>query len=217
MRKLTFTVAIGASVWLLACADSTGPVVPHAPAARVGPGFDVSQSDIDILYQAASSPRLWTYKKVTEVCQDQSASIWFRYDDGKMSRRDEVSDFLHLYIPSGALYRKPNGSKFKNGECTQITVVVDPVYLLAEFRPAGLQFDRATPAQLTIWYGGADLDLDGDGDVDAADDAIRRSELDIWRLPHDDDAWEQLDATHDPVQMRLDTKVYRFSHYAVAH
>ena len=114
--------------------------------------------------------------------------------------------FLQLDIPKGALLRRPDGRRFGKSDCVQITVTVDPMYLVAEVEPHGLQFSSKNPARLNIWYGEADPDL-----------LVQESDLAIWRLPHDGDSWDEQPVWHFQGEKRLQTQLRQFSHYAVAH
>ncbi len=224
MLRRILPAALTACTMLVACTDSTGPEASRIGVERVAPQFGVEESGIHILYRSASAPPLETYEATVWACRDKSQSLVILYQQGDQAEdkegRDEDEEgrdeddaeveatrvFLQLDIPKGALLRRPDGRRFGKSDCVQITVTVDPMYLVAEVEPHGLQFSSKNPARLNIWYGEADPDL-----------LVQESDLAIWRLPHDGDSWDEQPVWHFQSEKRLQTQLRQFSHYAVAH
>ena len=214
MLRRILPAALIASTMLVACTDSTGPEASRIGVERVAPQFGVGESGIHILYRSASAPPLETYEATFQACRHKSQSLVFFYQRGDEKGRVELDEteteasraFLQLDIPKGALLRRPDGRRFGKRDCIQIAVTVDPVYLVAEVEPHGLQFSSRNPARLNIWYGEADPDL-----------LVPESKLAIWRLPHDGGSWSEQPVRHFQGEKRLQTQLRQFSHYAIAH
>lgn len=218
MRRRTLPVALAACAWLAACSETTGPEVPGNPVQSVEQSVNDGGSQPHVLRQSAAAPQLQTYEMSVEACYGEPARLNIRYlansDDDD---QDGPNDFLSLFIPRSGLWKHPDGSAVGPGDCILITVSLDAEYLLAEFHPAGIEFNPESPAMLRMSYAQADRDLDGDDDVDDDDEELARSELDVWRLPHDDEQWQALRSLHFVSAKRFLTPLRSFSHYAVAH
>ncbi len=222
MLRRILPAALIACTMLVACTDSTGPEASRIGVERVAPQFGVEESGIHILYRSASAPPLETYEATFRACRHKSQSLVILYqqedrasrrlgdEEGRVELDDAEAEgtraFLQLDIPKGALLRRPDGRRFGKRDCIQIAVTVDPVYLVAEVEPHGLQFSSKNPARLNIWYGEADPDL-----------LVPESKLAIWRLPHDGGSWSEQPVRHFQGEKRLQTQLRQFSHYAVAH
>lgn len=215
MRKAVVPVALVACAWLAACSDGTGPDVSPLSPNGLYPDFDGEGGQIAILRHSTAAPPLETYEESVEACHGRPAELEIRYvasaDD------DEPSKLLRLSIPAFGLWKHPDGSSVRPGDCILITATLDAHYLLAEFHPAGLRFRPAFPAALTVSYAEADADLDGDGDMDEDDARLEESELAVWRLPHDDERWQRVPSVHLLSDRRFISQLKAFSHYAVAH
>ncbi len=218
MRKAVLPATLAACAWLAACSEGMGPELPRDAAQRVAWSVNDGGWPPAILRQSPAAPPLESYEASVEACYGQKAKLRIRYivndDNGD---ENGPSTFLGLSIPSAGLWKHPDGSVVGPGDCLQITVSVDADYLLAEFSPAGLEFNPDFPATLTVSYARAHGDLDGDDDVDEQDEELQNTELDVWRLPHDNDQWQALEASHLVSAKRFVTLLYSFSHYAVAH
>ncbi len=212
MRRAVLPVALAACAWLAACSDGTGPDGSRVPAERVELG--ATGESPTILQQSADAPELETYSKSVRACYGEPVELRISYESGGGG---EPGQFLGLRVPSLGLWKNPKGTFFQPGDCVSIKVSVDSEYLLAEFHPAGLQFNPAAPATLALSYAEADPDFDQDGYVGPNDYRIERQELDVWRLPHEDDGWEKLDALQYVGDKKFEAQLLSFSHYAVAH
>jgi len=84
-----------------------------------------------------------------------------------------------------------------------------------DFQPSGVLFSKSSPAQLAIWYLNATPDLNGDGVVDALDEALKE-QLAIWYRGTKADAWRQVWSKNDTTQELVTAALYHFSQYAVS-
>src|SRR5688572_4688759 len=67
--------------------------------------------------------------------------------------------FLRFTVGPASLLRRPNGDLFLPGDSIQITVALDESdRMIAHFEPAGLVFNPLLPAQLDLFYHGANPD-----------------------------------------------------------
>ncbi len=201
MFRLKPLVLFGVCAAYIACAETTGPVASEEHAGLQDPS-------IRFLRLASTAPPLETYEASFRACRNKSQTL-------RIGGKD--SEYLRLEVPKKALFRWPDGRRFKDKECVRITVTADPSRLLAEFQPAGLLFNPKHPARLRMYYSTADLDLNGDGVVDDRDEEIAEKELGIWRLAHGDGHWHRIEAELDWSEEWLDAELESFSHYAIAY
>ncbi len=92
-----------------------------------------------------------------------------------------------------------------------ITLTIDPVLFHVEFQPSGLQFSQQHPAELKLWYKNADPDLNGDGQVDHVDEAIRQNLLGVWLGSDGGSTWVEIASEHDLWIRRFETHLFHFS------
>jgi hypothetical protein len=140
-------------------------------------------------------------------------------DDGKKKKKkkkkgEDVCPFLRLEIPKSALNRLPDGSGIAKGDSVLITVSVNNSQILVDLGPSGLTFD--SPAELEIWYGGADPDFNGDGVVDREDRRIERELLKFWYQDEHGGPWRAMKAKHSTKKKHFKVKLPHFSGYAVS-
>jgi hypothetical protein len=88
--------------------------------------------------------------------------------------------------------------------------------MIVRFEPSGLRFSSSRPAQLRLALGVLDRDLNGDGRVDAADEALR-SQLRIWRQERTGEPWTQMPSTVDLTRSEVAAEIPGFTNYAVAY
>ena len=121
-----------------------------------------------------------------------------------------------LSIPKGSLLRRPDGTLFAKGDSIQITTSIDTTRLVVRFEPTGLVFDNLFPAQLKIWYSGANRDFDGNGVVDAADSYIEQALLGVRVQEYASDPWTTVSAIKTLSSKLFTANLRHFSGYAVS-
>ncbi len=218
-RRLAFFVAGVMAV--AACADSTAPApisAPHhlrwapmagpraAKIAREGPQAGPNGS-----MNAASDTEVYSFWAV----RGQTRTLDIEFPASGIAG-DTVEPFLKLTVPPGALASRPDGTPFADGDSVLITATVDEDLLLVEFQPSGLTFSSSDPALLSIWYTGAQGDLDSDGDVDQDDVYIDAALLGVWYQGDGSTNWDEIEATQSFVGKWFDTPLLHFSTYAIS-
>jgi hypothetical protein len=206
-RKLLVALSAGVAI-LLACADSTGPpITPQDPEDQGGsnPTLHMLRWDPSVPLQFAAEPggpEGVLHSPVTVPPLDRpEVSFWATQGTATSVRINYLSEdatwlpFLDLTLSETSLLAWPDGESFGSGERVFITVRVDTVALRAYIEPVGLMFNFQDPARLTLWYTGADPDLNGDGSIDLLDNTIEQERLRIWTQPRAFDPWVALDAT----------------------
>jgi hypothetical protein len=109
----------------------------------------------------------------------------------------------------------PGRGTLAPGDSVLLTVTVDPVSILVQLEPSGVQFGQ--PAGLHIWYGGAGGDLNGDGAVDSADADIESRLLKVWYQEGAVDPWTAIPAVRSSLDRTFTAELQHFSNYAVAY
>ncbi|HKW40883.1 MAG TPA: hypothetical protein VJN39_06520 [Gemmatimonadales bacterium] len=100
------------------------------------------------------------------------------------------------------------------GDSVLITVTIDPERIGVALEPMGLQF--GSPAQLQIWYTGADGDFNGDGVVDQTDAEIESQFLGVWYQEGSTDPWAVTAATHSLADQSFIVSLPHFCEWAVS-
>ena len=123
---------------------------------------------------------------------------------------------LLFRVPARSLLRHPDGRPVMEGDSVQIKIrISDEGRFQFSFEPQGLVFDPDVPAQLEVRYTWADLDYNGDGQVNDRDktDAER---IAFWHQASPGQKWKQIPTSHliNAVEARAD--VLGFSQYALA-
>src|SRR5437762_2210685 len=77
-----------------------------------------------------------------------------------------------------------------------------------------VSFSKIWPAALTLWYGNADPDLDGDGEVDATDQTLAQH-LAVWSQTRKTQPWLKLASNNNANRKFVAARLYHFSEYAV--
>jgi hypothetical protein len=109
----------------------------------------------------------------------------------------------------------PGRGNLAPGDSVRMTVTVDPVNIMVHLEPSAIQFGQ--PAGLSVWYGGAGGDLNGDGAVDGADADIESQSLKVWYQEGPADPWTAIAATQSPGDRTFTAELQHFSNYAVAY
>ena len=120
-----------------------------------------------------------------------------------------------------SLFRRPDGSLFGPGDSVFISIkVINPDELLFEFTPAGLKFNPAIPAELSLDYDSAGFtipgDYDGDGDDDIDDSEIE-TELAIWKQEAPGLLFSRLTGFIEFELDEVEVKIHSFTRYALAY
>jgi hypothetical protein len=150
-------------------------------------------------------------------------SFWARAGDTKhVEIRYESTDSysgdkcVEFNIPSNGLYKRPDGSRIQKGDSVLITLdVVDAAHFDFRFAPSGLQFDPSHPAEIRISYKWAAADANGDGVVDARDQALLNS-MAVWGREAEGQQWQRLSTDRDGDARELRARIPGFSQYAMA-
>lgn len=130
----------------------------------------------------------------------------------KGSRTEDPHPFLLLTTTDPQFV--PGIGELAVGDSVLITVKVDTKKLKVTLEPTGLQF--ATPAQLTLWYGGAGTDLNNDGASNDEDATIETDDLGLFYREDHKHPWTQLAATQSLEQKSFTYGIAHFSDYAIA-
>ena len=184
----------------------------------VDPGTDatpVPQAQLTFLRPAANvtlsrdSVSFWAVKG-----KNREVAMYYRPAAG---RTDSVR-FLRLKVPDEALFKRPDGSAFADGDSIRITIVIrDFSRLITEFSPSGLKFSASKPAELRLDFRNADGDHNRDGVVNAADSAIVPT-FAIWKQEATGQPWFKLtslvEVSSDFSEVKAD--VTSFTNHAVA-
>ncbi len=204
MMPLTFVlVAAG-------CTDQTGPsptTVPMPLAALVPP-----PPGTHILQQSPAAPRLQTYQVSFWAKRGTQTTVFVNYR--RRPGQWLPDPFLRFRIPINGLVAGGGGVPLDRGDSVRITLTIDTVSFNVDFQPSGVLFSLSSPAQLAIWYQDASPDLNGDGVVDATDQALK-DQLAIWYRGSRTQAWRQVWSKNDPSQEVVTAALYHFSQYAV--
>jgi len=100
------------------------------------------------------------------------------------------------------------------GDSVLVTVRVDTTSIGVSLEPTGLLFGE--PAAMTMWYGGAGGDLNGDGVADSVDAHIEAQLLGLWYREGDENPWTKLTASQSLQDKSFTYGLPHFSQYAVA-
>jgi hypothetical protein len=193
------------------CSDATGPVrtAVQQPLAAYGE----SPTELRMLRQAPTAPPLWTYQVSFWAYKGRASTVTVNYQPAV---GDSVGrPFLRFDIPKNGLLGGAGGVPLEGGDSVFVTMTIDTVRFLVDFQPSGVRFSIGSEARLVLWYGNADPDLNGDGVVDAADQALRQ-QLAVWYHATKTDPWYKLSSSNDPTLPSISTAVHHFSAYAVS-
>lgn len=219
---------LGVVVWLTACAESTGPPASQRPVTRpagelrqlrwgrtaaprefVALGNTVRRSD----RSGAGAPSVLDTYQVSfwaTFARDQEIQINYRAAD------DSWQPYVWFHVPTGGLSQWPDGRAFAEGDSVLITVTIDTTSLALRFEPTGLKFSSAAPAQLNVWYTGADPDFDASGAVDGADRYIEQQLLGVWVQEFASAPWTLVTAVQSLLNRSFSANLGHFSDYAVS-
>jgi len=204
-RLPLFTIAAAGAVALaLACSSTSGPDQPIV----------VPPTGLTILRLQPSHPPLYSdsisFMAVQGVGTEQT--IYFADSHG-----GQGEEYLTFKLNGQSLLAYPDGTPFGPADSVRITIrVINPDSIYFQFDPAGLTFDPAHPAELTIKYAETGGDFNEDGHVNAADTMIAHT-LAIWRQPEVADSFTRLQSVRVEDQEEIEAKLLGFSRYAIAY
>ncbi|HEX8431581.1 MAG TPA: hypothetical protein VF625_09845 [Longimicrobium sp.] len=188
-----FTVLASAAL-LVSCKDDPSGV-PTVP-----------ENELVFVRQASTAPALAATEVAFWAVAGDGRDIRVRYANGE--------NCLEFKVPGNGLLRRPDGTRFQRGDSVRITVrVTDPRRFSFEFEPSGLRFDPDHPAELRMRYRYADPDLNGDGQVDSADDRV---DFALWRQEAAGQPWSRLGTVKDADLEEVRADITGFSKYAMA-
>ena len=168
--------------------------------------------EMHILQQGAAAPALETYQVSFWARKDKASTVVVNYTTGQ--------PFLRFDIPRDGLKRGPGDKDdddrdLRKHDSLLITLTIDPRAFTVDFQPSGVVFDKHHPATLAMWYENANLDLNGDGVVDATDDALAQ-QLAIWMRHGKRAPWMKLASGDGASLPFVWTELRHFSQYAVS-
>ncbi len=179
-------------------------VLDYAMGGQDGGAGGVIQ-DLVVIGSGTNEVRFWAVR-------GEARSLSVNYIDGDGVERP----FILFMVGPDALFKRPDGSVIARGDSVEITLIANTSQIRVQLEPTGLQFAKKSPADLTMWYTGAGADLNGDGVVDAADDAIQ-SQLGMWYQEGETAPWLRLDAWHDAQARWLSVLLEHFSGYSISY
>jgi hypothetical protein len=202
-RLLRGAIALLAAATLAACSDSTGNDDEEV----------VETSELGFLRLAEDAPPFPVITKTFVAVKGQDRELRLYHSPVG----DDSTEFLRFRVRDDALWERPDGSRFANGESVTITVtVVDLANLIVDFQPAGLRFNPSEPAELKFEFSEADDDIDDDGDVDGSDESIEQV-LAIWRRESPTQPWVQLSSVVEVELDEIEAEIHGFTNYAIAY
>ena len=202
--------ALAVVLAFVACEDTAGPVNDRAVP---GPQLRWSAAaQTRILRQSPSVPPLEAYSVSFWAFVGKASAVQVRYQPaGGQALGDP---FLRFEVPKHALATRADGTRLQRGDSVYITVTIDAVSLDVHFEPSGVSFSKVWPAALTIWYGNANPDVNGDGVVDATDQTLTR-QLAVWSQSRKTQRWHKLASKNNARREFVAAPLYHFSEYAV--
>lgn len=151
-----------------------------------------------------------------------SVGFWAVFDEDREARIYIAGeDYLKFRVRPGALLRYPNGTLFGPGDSVFISVkIINPDSLYFEFKPSGLRFNPAQPAELSLDYDHAGFtiegDYDDDGDSDSQDDNLE-SEFAVWQQETPGGLFAPLDGILEIELDEINVDIFGFTRYALAY
>jgi hypothetical protein len=219
------------------CREMAAPPIEQGIVGDVV-GAPTPSGGMHILRQAPTAPPLETYEVSFWARRDRASTVIVNYQPA--AGQSVGQPFLRFDIPEDGLNRGPDGRDDDRGrrgerdddrgrrgereddrgrreerDSVLITLTIDPETFSVAFEPSGVVFSRRHPATLAIWYGNANPDLNGDGVVDATDQALAE-QLALWTRHAQPAPWLKLTSGTEAAQQWVWTALYHFSEYAVS-
>lgn len=193
-----------------ACADNA-----TAPVTDPPPGTSLPASQLTFVPVGRNTPTLvaTTTSFWAKVGDNREVRLYYRPRAG----RTDSTEYLRFRVKNRSLLRRPDGSSFGPNDSLLITLrVTDPVALVVEFSPAGLQFDPNEPAELKLSFKERGGDLNDDGRSDSSDDSVR-TRLAIWKQESLGLPWVKLSTTLVVGNDEVEARLTGFTSYAIAY
>jgi len=212
MRFRSYVMPLTLVLVAAGCTDQTGPS-PTAVSVPLTAVVLPPPPGTHIVRQSPAAPRLQTYQVSFWAKRGTQTTVFLNY---RRAPGQWLPDpFLRFRIPINGLVAGAAGVPLDRGDSVRITLTIDTVLFNVDFQPSGVLFSKSSPAQLAIWYQNANPDLNGDGVVDAIDEALKE-QLAIWYRGTKADAWRQVWSKNDTTQELVTAALYHFSQYAVS-
>jgi hypothetical protein len=145
--------------------------------------------------------------------RSSGADLWYHARPGA----SDSAKFVEFRLGAGALDRRPDGTVIATGDSVLITLTAtDPRHMMIQYLPTGLRFASAEQPTLKIYWIACGDDLNYDGKVDAADDAIA-DQLGIWRQEGTDQPWVRLTSVVAKSAKEVRSQLEGFSGYAISY
>ena len=183
------------------------------PTAVIEPPVSVEPEEIHILQQSPNAPPLTTYDTSFWVKKGKDAKLAVSYHPAPGQTAGQA--FLYFYLPKEGLIAGAAGQRLSKGDSVQLTLSIDSTAFSVDFGPSGVQFSTKYAARLTMCYENMDPDLNADGVVDAADEALQQ-QLGVWYQAMEGSPWSQLPTSYDPANPCLSAPLHHFSQYSVS-
>ena len=186
-------------------------------AARNAAGDEVALAAGPTVYAALNGlGDLSTYHVSFWAVSGEERSIQIDYLGTDSTGQQVSSPYLRFTVPPNALMARPDGSPIVAGDSVLITLATDSTDMVAHMEPSGLQFHSQHPAELTVWYEGANPDLNTDGSVNGTDHYIEENDLGVWVQQSETDPWEWVPSQHTLTVKTFDALLEHFSSYVIS-
>lgn len=208
-RHSLIPLALALALFAAGCSDGALPTGIAAPLANVVE----SSTGLHVLRQAPTAPPLETYRVSFWAYKGAASTVTVNYQPG--AGQSVGQPFLRFDIARNGLLAGGGGVPLRTGDSVAVTLTIDSVRFAVNFQPSGVVFSPGSVATLTLWYQNADPDLNGDGVVDAADEALKQ-QLALWYRRGNTYSWLKLSSDNDTTLPAVSTALYHFSEYAVS-
>jgi hypothetical protein len=238
-RRTLVALTLGSLAAIAACSrDLVAPRADNAIKPTASASAEKDLGDPTFLQPADGAPTIanpviafWAVKgrdQIVKMVYSSASRGGGLGDDGRRhgggnggganggSGHDSVV-FAEFRVRAKSLVTRADGSPIADGDSILITMtLVDPNHGIIDFQPSGLRFSTKNPAQLKISYENANLDLNGDGVVDARDRLIQLT-FHIGVRENPGDPFLPLPSAVDTELDEVETAILGFSGYAIEY
>ena len=211
MLTRRFWLPVAILLVLAGCQDAAAPVME--PGITGDLVAAPTHAGLHILQQASTAPPLETYQVSFWARKDRASTVIVNYQPA--AGESVGQPFLRFDVRKDGLKTGGAGAHLHHRDSVLITLTIDPVDFSVDFEPSGVRFSGKRPATLAVWYGNANPDLNGDGVVDAADQALVEL-LAIWGRPAKPAPWMKTVSKTLTGQQWVVGAIRHFSEYAVS-